>query len=361
MRQPVEDTLPAPVRKERSHLEFPAAIWTSFDRYNRYGAISRAVRSSLGPGKLDVLDVGDTTGYLSIFDPDLRSIGLDLVLEPEHLAGAGRIVGDGCRLPFEDGRFDAVVTSDTLEHVPLENREAFLGELARVSRDLVVIAAPFDTPGVAGAEELVRRFILLATGRPQVQLEEHREHGLPGLDATAERLRSSGYRVRTSGNGNLHDWVTMMVIKHQLAARPALGPLEGGYDVLYNSLFAGRERVAPFYRHLVAGRRNDEPQLGDDVGLIEGTPPDISAILAALAAGNVAEAVRQDTVPKLDDLDQRTVAMQKTLAELDSKLEAVQVQLAGLHEIDAKLDGLLDLVRHPVRRVGAAARRRIFE
>ena len=47
--------------------------------------------------------------------------------------------------------------------------------------------------------------------------------------------------------------------------------------------------------------------------------------------------------------------------ELDSKLEAVQVQLALLREIDAKLDGLLDLVHHPVRRVGAAARRRIFE
>ena len=47
-----------------------------------------------------------------------------------------------------------------------------------------------------------------------------------------------------------------------------------------------------------------------------------------------------------------------TWQELDSKLEAVQVQLALLREIDAKLDGLLDLVHHPVRRVGAAARRR---
>ena len=306
----MDDTLPEPVRKERSHLEFPAAIWTSFDRYSRYGAISRAVRSSLGPGKIDVLDVGDTTGYLSIFDPDLRSIGLDLVLASDHLAGIGRIVGDGCRLPFEDGRFDAVVTADTLEHVPRAQRETFLCEVARVSRDLVVIAAPFDTPGVAGAEELVRRFILLATGEPQVQLEEHREHGLPALDATAERLRSSGYRVRTTGNGNLHDWVTMMVVKHQLAARPALGPLDGGYDVLYNSLFAGRGRVAPFYRHLIAGRRTDDPQLGVDVGLIEGTPPDISAILAVCAAGNVAEAVRQDTVPKLDGLDRHTIEMQ---------------------------------------------------
>jgi SAM-dependent methyltransferase len=358
VRQPAEDTLPGPVRKERSHLEFPAAIWTSFDRYSRYGAITRAVRSSLGPGKLDVLDVGDTTGYLSIFDPDLRSIGLDLVLAPDHLADRGRVVGDGCRLPFADGRFDAVVTADTLEHVPPGQREAFLSEVARVSRRLVVIAAPFDTPGVAGAEELVRRFILLATGQPQVQLEEHREHGLPELEATAKRLQRSGYRVRATGNGNLHDWVTMMVVKHQLAARPALGPLDGGYDVLYNSLFAGRERVAPFYRHLVAGRRDDEPQLGTDVGLIEGTPPDISAILAVCAAANVAEAVRQDTVPKLDGLDRH---LRSQLADVQSTLEHLQGQLAVLRDTDAKLDRLLDLLRHPLRNVGGAVRRRISE
>ena len=358
MRQPAEDTRPEPVRNERSHLEFPAAIWTSFDRYSRYGAIVRAVRSSLGPGTLDVLDVGDTTGYLSIFDPDLRSIGLDLVLAPDRLAGGGRLVGDGCRLPFADGRFDAVVTADTLEHVPRGQRDAFLSEVARVSRDLVVIAAPFDTPGVAGAEELVRRFILLATGQPQVQLEEHREHGLPELDPTAERLQSSGYRVRTTGNGNLHDWVTMMVVKHQLAARPALGPLDGGYDVLYNSLFAGRERVAPFYRHLIAGRRDDDPELGVDIGLIEGTPPDISAILAVCAAANVAEAVRQDTVPKLDGLDRH---VRSKLDQMESTLELLQGQLAALRDTDAKLDRLLDLLRHPVRNVGAAARRRISE
>jgi SAM-dependent methyltransferase len=353
-----ELVLPEPARKERSHLEFPAAVWTSFDRYSRYGAISRAVRSSLGSGKIDVLDVGDTTGYLSIFDPDLLSIGIDLALAPDHLAGIGRIVGDGCRLPFADGRFDAVVSADTLEHVPQEQRETFLREVARVSRDLVVIAAPFDTPGVAGAEELVRRFVLLATGAPQTQLEEHREHGLPALDATAECLQSSGYRVRTIGNGNLHDWVTMMVVKHQLASRPALAPLDGGYDVFYNSLFAGRERVAPFYRHLVAGRRDDDPELGVDVGSIEGTPPDISAILAVCAAGNVAEAVRQDTVPTLVGLDRH---VRSKFDEMQSTLENLQGQLAALRETDARLDRLLDLLRHPVRNVGAAARRRISE
>ena len=81
-----------------------------------------------------MLDVGDTTGYLSIFDPDLRSVGLDLVLAPDHLAGVRRIVGDGCRLPFADRSFDAVVSADTLEHVPQEQREVFLlranGELS---------------------------------------------------------------------------------------------------------------------------------------------------------------------------------------------------------------------------------------
>ena len=55
-----------PVRREHTHVEFPDAAWTSFDRYARYGAIARAVRANLGPGRHQVLDVGDASGYLEL-------------------------------------------------------------------------------------------------------------------------------------------------------------------------------------------------------------------------------------------------------------------------------------------------------
>ncbi len=358
------------------HLEYPGAVWTAFDRHSRYGALARSLRASLGPGRWRVLDVGDGSGHLLAFDEDLDAIALDLHMAADPLPGAVRVIGDGGRLPWADGTFDAVVSSDTLEHVAARARPAFVAELARVSRDIVVLAAPFDTPGVAGAEEVVRRFALLATSRPQEQLEEHLEHGLPDLEATRETLASAGVEVVAAGNGNLFDWVQMMLIKHQLLARPALGPLEGGYDISYNALFAGRDGVGPFYRHLLVARRSGTPQLGVAPEPIGGTPADISGVLGVFAAANVAEAVRQDTEQRLMTLEKR---LEDHLERLDERLDkrnderfdelsaTVTGVFAGLTEALARLEAstvateermarLFRMLRHPLQAAGVLRR-----
>jgi SAM-dependent methyltransferase len=338
------------------HLEHPGAVWTAFDRYSRYGALARALRATLGPGRWKVLDVGDGSGYLLAFDEEVDAVALDLQMAADPLPGSVRVIGDGARLPWADRTFDAVVSSDTLEHVPPPARPAFVAELARVSRDVTILAAPFDTPGVAGAEELVRRFALLATSRPQEQLEEHLEHGLPDLEVTRRALASDGSEVVSAGNGNLYDWIQMMLVKHQLLARPALGPLESGYDIAYNALFAGRAALAPFYRHMLVARRAGAgtPQLGTAPEPIAGTPADISGVLGVFAAANVAEAVRQDA-------EQRLVTLEKQLDELAvtvaSMCGTLQESLARLEvttvATDERLTRLCRVLRHPLQAAGA--------
>jgi len=54
------------------------------------------------------------------------------------------IVGDAENLPFKDGYFDKVLCAETLEH--LLNPAKALFELARVSKDLLVITVPTLTP-----------------------------------------------------------------------------------------------------------------------------------------------------------------------------------------------------------------------
>jgi SAM-dependent methyltransferase len=79
-----------------------------------------------------ILDVGDVDGLI------LRALGkseLGFNLAADAIAnieanGVRAVQGDGHRLPFEDGSFDAVLCFETLEHV--ESPAALLEELARV-------------------------------------------------------------------------------------------------------------------------------------------------------------------------------------------------------------------------------------
>jgi SAM-dependent methyltransferase len=337
------------VRTERAGVEFPSMTWTSFDRYGRYGAIVRVVRASLGPGPLRVLDVGDSAGHLHAFDDGLAVIGIDVQVTDERLPGAVVARADGTRLPFADGAFDAVVSSDVLEHVPPAGRPAFLAELHRVSSDLVVVAAPFDTAGVAGVEELVRTYALLTLGTEQPQLDEHRANGLPGLDATVASFRGAGSAVATLGDGHLWDWLMMMLLRFQLEARPALQPLSAGYDQLYNLSMADRALVAPYYRHLVVARTQGEP----DVGAREpspDTPTDFAAIAAALIAADSTEVSRQDTVPRLDRLQGDVDGVHARLAHLEERLEGlIDLQVSVAEQLKGVRDKLSRLA-HPFRR-----------
>lgn len=346
------------IRGEQAGVEFDRATWTSFDRYSRYGAITRCLRATLGPGTHRVLDIGDSAGYLRIFDDNLVVTALDLSLTPAPLSGTSRVQGDGTSLPFPDQSFDAVVSSDVLEHVPQPQRSAFLAELHRVTRDLMVVAAPFDTTGVAGVEELVRRYALLATSLPQEQLDEHRDNVLPDLGETQEVVRELFGAATVIGNGNLQDWLVMMLLKHQLMGRPALQPLLDGADVAYNLTLAPRDAVGPYYRHLVAARRAGAVDPGkppDD----RGAALDPAVVLGAIVSANLTEVVRQDAVPRLDDLVRKTDAQEaqirqalETQAALDERLEAIEASLRDVHGLLQRLMRPLEVLRHPLSRGG---------
>jgi hypothetical protein len=324
-----------PFRHERAGVAFPQMAWTSFDRYGRYGAIARAVRANLGEGRCRVLDVGDTAGHLQAFDAGLDVVGIDVTVASERLAEPVVVQADGTRLPFPDRAFDAVVSSDVLEHVAPSGRSAFLAELGRVSSDLVVVAAPFDTPGVAGVEELVRRYALLSTGTEQAQLDEHREHGLPDLDASVASLTAGGAQIVVQGDGHLWDWLVVMLLRFQLESRPALDPLAAGYDLLYNLSFAERSLLPPFYRHLLVARHSSEPSTGAPASSGE-VPSEFAALAAAMIAADSTEVSRQDTVPRLDRLQ----------ADLDgalARLDRIEPLVGQLGELRARLESLIEL------------------
>ncbi|MFQ5797012.1 MAG: class I SAM-dependent methyltransferase, partial [Candidatus Bipolaricaulia bacterium] len=151
-----------------------------FDQYQRYKVvedIATTIKDLTGRERLKVLDVGGSPGLIGDFLPSDDTIVLDIL----RCDRPNSVQGDGRDAPFGDGSFDLVTCLDTLEHVPRESRKALVLELLRVSRDFIIIIAPFADENVELAEQILNEFIRQTLKAEHEQLKEHLAYGLPRL------------------------------------------------------------------------------------------------------------------------------------------------------------------------------------
>lgn len=241
-----------------------------FDACERLAAMARALEESGLPPSARVLDVGGHPGLLAAALAGCHAV---TTVDFPETGPVPYVRGSGAALPFAAGAFDAVVASDTLEHVPPAQRAAFLVELVRVSSSLVLVGGPYATAGVARAEARLRNLESLVRAAPDRWLAEHAEHGLPELPATLETLRAAGAADATARpDGDLLAWLWLY------GARTTLVDLPGGTAALnrfmprYNlhaggasGWLAGQpDPAAPeaAYRHLVVASKHGNPGAG---------------------------------------------------------------------------------------------------
>ena len=106
----------------------------------------------------DVLEVGPgpgvTTDHLRSWAPHLTAIEVDPTLAAALRGHSGDtgvevVTGDATVMPFEDGRFSAVVSCTMLHHVPsVAMQDRLLGEVHRVLRPGGVLVGSDSTTGV---------------------------------------------------------------------------------------------------------------------------------------------------------------------------------------------------------------------
>ena len=104
----------------------------------------------------------------------------------------GYVQASGADIPFGPGEFDVVFSLDTLEHIPGQQRTAFLQEAMRVSRNAVVLVNPVQSVEADLAEELLDEYVRWLLDAQQEQLAEHRAFGLPDFAATRAELERAG-------------------------------------------------------------------------------------------------------------------------------------------------------------------------
>ena len=166
-----------------------------FDQLQRYRLVAEIVQQVRGQDEvLDVLDVGGRTGLLRQFLPGDRIAAVDPEPPPPEAPTPRLVLGTGSALPFADDAFDLVCAFDTLEHVPPDQRQAFVSECVRVARRWVVLAGPYTAPAVDAAEQELARFLREELEFDHRYLREHLENGLPERALTEQWLREGGAR-----------------------------------------------------------------------------------------------------------------------------------------------------------------------
>jgi hypothetical protein len=253
------DTLPQ-IRIMDNHnlLDLP------FDQYQRYKAVQVIIEildRSNGP----ILDVG---GYSRI-SPGKDFLLLRefmprrdvLVLDRSGSREAGYLQGDGLALPFADASFPFVVSVDTLEHIPSHSRKSFWSELLRVTRDYLILAAPFHDERVALSERIIYELTELIYGTGQVQIGEHLTNGLPQLNESRDTLSTAGWHLVEIPNGYLHNWLLMMTIYYYLLSIPEAVSLNRTVSRFYNGSFFESDNRSPAYRQILVATPHKDGQI----------------------------------------------------------------------------------------------------
>jgi glycosyltransferase involved in cell wall biosynthesis len=193
-------------------LQPPTGVQATFDQFQRYGIVARAVEYLRQPGQIfSILEVGaNTHRILGQLLPNDKITYLDREIPLEMQGANDVLVGDATRLEMPDGAFDIVIALDVFEHIEPHQRADFLRHISRVSRVTTMLGAPFASDAVSEAENGACTFWNRLFNTPYRWLVEHAENGLPDLVQTQQQLHQLGMKRVHFGHGNLLVWCEMM-------------------------------------------------------------------------------------------------------------------------------------------------------
>jgi len=167
-------------------------ILMPYDIYERHQVVSMLLR---GLPVENVLDVGGNAGILKRFlKTDIVTLNVD---------GSADLRYDGRSIPFPDNRFGAVVTLDTLEHIPPEERGEFLRECLRVTQRYLIVAAPYGSKEHREYERRLDALFMATHGRVHTYLNEHVRYGIPDeseMQSLARTLGLSKFQLFFAGD-----------------------------------------------------------------------------------------------------------------------------------------------------------------
>lgn len=251
----------ASVRLLNKMLDPPGSAQPTFDQFQRYGIVCRAIEHLRKSGqRFSILEVGaNSHRILGQLLPHDNIIYLDQEIPPEMQGASDVLIGDATNLDLADGAFDIVVALDVYEHIRPDQRRDFLHHINRVSRVAMLLAAPYASVAVTAAENAASAFWNELFAKPYRWLVEHAENGLPDLTETQRLLNDIGVKQVHFGHGNLVIWCEMLKAHFASELSQELRAPIAAMDIFYrDELLLQDVGDAETYRQFLLCSRDDE-------------------------------------------------------------------------------------------------------
>jgi hypothetical protein len=224
----------------------------AFDQFSRQYLVKSLIEKARSKTKLRILDVGGLGGKTREFFPNDNVLVIDLYDKTE----TNYQKADALAMPFADHSFDFVVSFDVYEHILPADRPLFVTELIRVSRQVVFIAAPFNTQSVESTENELNAFYRSLHDKDHPWLAEHIANILPEMEPLEKQLDSLGMSYSVSSSNNLLLWSHMqglIFLADSLSAPERLSKLNSFYN---QHLLEMGDGLGASYRQIYAISKN---------------------------------------------------------------------------------------------------------
>jgi GT2 family glycosyltransferase len=248
-----------------------------FDQYSRYKA-SADILENICTKESTVLDVGSGEEcLLGRFLPNLKITYVDPLLSSHPNRSNNQIPKDIFANELNSRLFDFVVSIDTLEHIPQEQRDSFINRLSKLSRKGIILAFPCSDVGDAEeTDKWINKVYTAAFGRDNKWLIEHFKYGLPSLYQVLEKLQALGWNTHVTQNGHT-PWLRELLSFTLCALEvPGLQPTMWELSDYFIKNLYEFDHQEPCYRQLIVAYRNEIPSFHSKTPVNHGLQTDIS-------------------------------------------------------------------------------------